>query len=113
MTTSPPMRDPRNPGRTRIPARDLLRLAVLNTRRHTARALANVAGIAVAVAALVFFLSFFRGTYEGIMFSAVIDYATAHFQVQSESFDEDDSDAWLSESSLLDASVGDPAAEAA
>lgn len=107
MTTSPGKEE------ARPPFLDLLRLAVLNTKRHKARALANVTGITVAVAALIFFLSFFRGTYEGIMFAAVIDYATSHFQVQSESFDEEDPDSWLGAKSLFDASEGDPRIEAA
>lgn len=106
MTTSPRKED------ARPPFLDLLRLAFLNTKRHKARALANVTGITVAVAALIFLLSFFRGTYEGIMFAAVIDYAASHFQIQSETFDEEDPDSWLGAKALFSASDGDPRDEA-
>jgi putative ABC transport system permease protein len=99
-------------GKKRPPIKDLIRLALRNTRRHKARAMANVVGIALTVAALVFFLGFYRGTYEGMTFASVIDYATAHFQVQSESFDENDADTWVSATSLFDASEGDPVIEA-
>lgn len=96
----------------RIPVTDLLTLAFLNTRRHGIRAAVNIVGIAIAVSALVFFLSFYRGTYEGIMFSSVIDYATSHGQFMSASFDDDDPDVWLESENLIDeglAGNGNPA----
>ncbi len=89
----------------RIPALNLLSLAFLNVRRHGLRAAVNIVGIAITVAALVFFLSFYRGTYEGTMFSSVIDYATSHGQFMSASFDDDDPDIWLKGENLLDESI--------
>jgi ABC-type lipoprotein release transport system permease subunit len=89
----------------RIPVIDLLSLAFLNMRRHGLRAAVNVSGIALAVAALVFFLSFYRGTYEGAMFSSVIDYATSHGQIMASGFDDDDSDVWLEAKNLLPESL--------
>ena len=74
-------------------------------RRHGLRAIVNVVGIAVATAALTFFLAFYRGTYEGVMFSSVIDYSTGHGQFMSASFDDDDPDSWLDRANLLDESV--------
>ncbi len=89
----------------RIPAPNLLSLAFLNVRRHGLRAAVNIAGIAITVAALVFFLSFYRGTYEGTMFSSVIDYATSHGQFMRASFDDDDPDVWLKRENLIDESM--------
>jgi len=88
-----------------IPIIDLATLAALNMRRHGLRAVVNIVGIAIAVAALTFFLSFYRGTYEGIMFASVIDYATSHGQFMATTFDDDDPDAWLDEKSLFDESL--------
>jgi ABC-type lipoprotein release transport system permease subunit len=85
-----------------ISSANLFALAILNLRRHGLRAAVNIAGISVAVAALVFFLSFYRGTYEGVMFSSVIDYATSQGQFMSASFDDDDPDLWLERENLLD-----------
>lgn len=89
----------------RIAWTNLISLAYLNMGRHGVRAVANIAGIGIAVAALVFFLSFFRGTYEGVMFSSVIDYATSHGQFMAVGFDDDDPDAWLDPKNLFDAGV--------
>jgi ABC-type lipoprotein release transport system permease subunit len=88
--------------RAGIPTADLASLAIANSRRHGTRTAVNVTGISVAVAALVFFLAFFRGTYENVMFASVIDYATSHGQFSSLSFDEDDPGSWLAPGSLLD-----------
>lgn len=84
---------------------NLLTLAFLNTRRHGLRAAVNIAGIAVAVAALLFFLAFYRGTYEGVMFASVIDYATSQGQFMGQSFDDDDPDVWLDAANLLDENI--------
>jgi putative ABC transport system permease protein len=84
---------------------NLLSLAFLNVRRHGLRAAVNIIGIAITVAALVFFLSFYRGTYEGTMFSSVIDYATSQGQFMSASFDDDDPDVWLKRENLIDESM--------
>jgi len=89
----------------RIPAVNLLSLAFLNVRRHGLRAAVNIIGIAITVAALVFFLSFYRGTYEGTMFSSVIDYATSQGQFMSASFDDDDPDVWIKGENLIDESI--------
>ena len=91
--------------RKTISSANLFTLAVLNMRRHGLRAAVNVVGIAVATAALTFFLAFWRGTYEGVMFSSAIDYATGHGQFMSASFDDDDPDSWLDRANLLDESV--------
>ncbi len=88
-----------------IPLANLIVFAVLNLRRHLLRAVTNLLGIAVSVAAVVFFLSFYRGTYEGVMFSSVIDYATAQGQFASLGFDDDDPDVWLDPANLFDASI--------
>ncbi len=88
-----------------ISSANLLTLAFLNLGRHGLRAVVNVIGIAIAVASLTFFLAFYRGTYEGVMFSSVIDYSTAHGQFMSPSFDDDDPDTWLDKPNLLDESV--------
>ena len=79
----------------------LLSFAFLNLGRHGLRSAVNIVGIALAVAALIFFLSFFRGTYDGAMFASVIDYATAQGQVMRSSFDEEEPDLWLSRENLL------------
>lgn len=91
----------------RISSANLLALAILNMRRHGLRAVVNVVGIAIAVAALAFFLAFYRGTYEGVMFASVIDYATSHGQFMSASFDDDDPDVWLDRDNLVDAKVAE------
>ena len=84
---------------------NLLTLAFLNMRRHGFRAVVNIAGIAIAVGALSFFLSFYRGTYENVMFSSVIDYATSHGQFMSTGLDDDDPDTWLDAENLLDEGI--------
>ena len=81
---------------------NLLRLSFLNLGRHRLRAAINIIGITVAVAALIFFLSFYRGTYEGVMFASVINYATSHGQFMSASFDDDEPDVWLDSTNLFD-----------
>ena len=93
--------------RQKISSANLLTLAFLNMRRHGLRAVVNVVGISVAVAALTFFLAFWRGTYEGIMFSSAIDYATSHGQFMSPSFDDDDPDSWLDGTNLFDGSLAE------
>lgn len=85
-----------------ISSANLFALAILNLRRHGLRAAVNIAGISIAVAALAFFLSFYRGTYEGVMFSSVIDYATSQGQFMSGSFEDDDPELWLEPENLLD-----------
>lgn len=90
-----------------ISVTNLFSLALLNLRRHGVRAAVNVTGIAVTVAALVFFLSFYRGTYEGVMFSSVIDFSTSHGQFMAKSFDDDDPESWLDASNLIDEGLCD------
>lgn len=90
-----------------ISVTNLFSLALLNLRRHGVRAVVNVTGIAVTVAALVFFLSFYRGTYEGVMFSSVIDYATSHGQFMAKSFDDEDPESWLDGTNLIDEALAD------
>ncbi|MBN2812209.1 MAG: ABC transporter permease [Spirochaetales bacterium] len=90
-----------------ISVTNLFSLALLNLKRHGVRAVVNITGIAVTVAALVFFLSFYRGTYEGVMFSSVIDYSTAHGQFMAMSFDDDDPESWLDGPNLIDEALSD------
>ena len=80
---------------------NVIRLAFLNSQRHGARAVVNIVGIAIAVAALLFFLAFFRGTYEGVMFASVIDAAIGQAQVQAQAFDEDDPETWVDPPNLF------------
>ena len=91
----------KSPGLARIPPIRLFAFAFLNLGRHGLRAAVNVVGIAIAVASLIFFLAFFRGTYDGAMFSSVIDFATAQGQLMRPSFDEEETDGWLSKENLL------------
>ncbi|HUX37360.1 MAG TPA: hypothetical protein VMV44_05605, partial [Rectinemataceae bacterium] len=71
----------KSPGLAGIPPTRLFAFAFLNLGRHCLRAAVNVVGIAIAVASLIFFLAFYRGTYDGAMFSSVIDFATAQGQL--------------------------------
>lgn len=86
---------------TPVSVGNLFSIAFLNLKRHRLRTSVNIAGIAVAVAAVAFFLSFYRGTYEGVMFSSVIDYATGQGQFSVPGFDDDDPDSWLDAENLV------------
>ncbi len=105
-SSSPPSPSPRLANkRHTMGLKALGPVAALNLKRHALRTVANVSGISLAVAAMVFFLSFFRGTYEGSVYAAVIDLSTAHIQAQATAFDDDDPDTWLSPATLLRADL--------
>lgn len=80
---------------------NLVSIAFLNLKLHRLRTVVNMAGISVSVAAVAFFLSFYRGTYEGVMFASVIDYAMSQGQFNAATFDDDDPDSWLDVENLI------------
>jgi putative ABC transport system permease protein len=76
-------------------------MALKNLFRHRRRTVVNLIGIAVAVGALLFFQAFYRGSYEELMFGAIVDYETAHLQVQSAALIDEDPDSYAREPSLI------------
>jgi putative ABC transport system permease protein len=76
-------------------------IAIKNLFRHRRRTVVNLIGIAVAVGSLLFFQAFYRGSYEELMFGTIIDYQTAHLQVQSAAFVDEDPDSYATEPSMI------------
>ncbi len=90
---------PLPPNRLFIPT--IAALALKNLFRHRRRTVVNLLGIAVAVGALLFFQAFYRGSYEELMFGAIVDYETAHLQVQSAALVDEDPDSYAREPAMI------------
>jgi putative ABC transport system permease protein len=83
----------RPPARS-IPLRRLLSIAARNLGRHGRRSALTGACVAASAAALVAFMGYYRGTYDEMFYSAIIDYQTAHAQIQAVAFDPEDPSGW-------------------
>jgi putative ABC transport system permease protein len=84
----------RHGGSTGIPLPELLSLGGRNILRHGRRTLLTGATVAAACATLVFFMGYYRGTYDQMFFGAIIDYQTAHAQFQAPGLDPEDPAGW-------------------
>jgi putative ABC transport system permease protein len=93
---------PSSPEIRRISLPATARMALRNLSRHRRRSIVNVVGISVAVSALLFFQAFYRGSYEELMFGTIIDYQSAHLQVQTGAFAEEDPDSYVCERTMID-----------
>lgn len=61
----------------------------------------NALSVGTTTAILVFFMGYYRGSYEELLFDTIIRYQTAHIQVQRPNFSEADPDSWASPSNLI------------
>lgn len=84
-----------------IPIRVLAKAAARNLARHRRRTAVNALSVAVTTAILAFFMGYYRGSYEELLYSSIIDYQTAHVQVQSAGFDKADADAYARPENLM------------
>lgn len=92
---------PRAATRRGLSAQRLASIAARNLVRHRRRTVLTAASAAASAAALVFFLGFYRGTYDQMFYAAIIDYQTAHAQIQAPGLDPEDPEGWLGAESLL------------
>lgn len=95
-----------------VPLPRLLSIATRNVWRHGRRSALTASCVAAAVAAVVFFMGFYRGTYDEMFYAAIIDYQTAHAQLQSPGLDPEDPSDWARPSATL-TGWGKAAAQAA
>lgn len=85
---------PRPPARRSVPSARLFAIAFRNLARQGRRSLATSSCVAASVAAIVFFIGYYRGTYDQMFYGAIIDYQTAHAQIQSPCLDPEDPSSW-------------------
>lgn len=83
----------RTPRRS-VPLQRILAIGFRNLRRHGRRSLLTGACVAASSAAVVAFLGYYRGTYDLMFYGAIIDYQTAHAQIQAASLDPRDPSGW-------------------
>ncbi len=86
-----------------IPSHVLITTAGRNLARHRRRTVVNAASVAATTAILAFFMGYYRGSYEELLYTSVIDYQTAHVQLQTPTFDKADPDAYAKPANLLPA----------
>ncbi|MDP3177480.1 MAG: FtsX-like permease family protein [Spirochaetaceae bacterium] len=84
-----------------VPFPRLFSIAIRNLGRHARRSALTGACVAAAAAAVVLFMGFYRGTYDEMFFGAIIDYQTAHAQIQSAALDPDEPDDWARPASTI------------
>jgi putative ABC transport system permease protein len=84
-----------------IPNHVLITTAGRNLARHRRRTAVNAASVAATTAILAFFMGYYRGSYEELLYSSVIDYQTAHVQIQTPAFDKAEADAYARPANLL------------
>ena len=84
-----------------IPAGILVKTAARNLARHRRRTAVNALSVAATTAILAFFMGYYRGTYAELLYSTIIDYQTAHAQVQTAGFDKADPDAFAKPANLM------------
>lgn len=84
-----------------IPTRVLAGAAVRNLARHRRRTIVNVVSVAATTGILAFFMGYYRGSYNEFLYSTLIDYQTAHVQVQTASFDTADLDEYTRPENLM------------
>ncbi len=84
-----------------IPIRVLMKAATRNLARHRRRTFVNALSVAATTAILAFFMGYYRGSYEELLYSSIIDYQTAHVQVQTAGFDKADADAYAKPANLM------------
>ncbi len=75
-----------------IPTSALVKAAIRNLARHRRRTIVNVVSVAATTGILAFFMGFYRGSYDEFLYTTIIDYQTAHVQVQTASFDDAEMD---------------------
>lgn len=85
----------RRGGSPGIPLPGLISLGARNILRHGRRSLLTGATVAAACATIVFFMGYYRGTYDEMFFGAIIDYQTAHAQFQAPGLDPEDPAGWV------------------
>jgi putative ABC transport system permease protein len=84
-----------------ISLRVLMKGAIRNLARHRRRTAVNALSVAATTAILAFFMGYYRGSYEELLYSSIIDYQTAHVQVQTARFDKADADAYARPENLV------------
>ena len=76
-------------------------MARRNLARHGRRSILTCASVAAQAAAIVFFMGYYRGTYDEMFYGAIIDYQTAHAQIQAAGLDPDDPAGWVRPRALM------------
>jgi ABC-type lipoprotein release transport system permease subunit len=84
-----------------IPSPLLFSVGARNLARHRRRTGANVLSVAISVGIAVFFAGYYRGSYDELLYSTVIDYQTGHAQIQSAGLDEADPDSFVKPRGLM------------
>ena len=74
-----------SPGRLTLST--LVAIAFRNLARHRRRTVVGALSVAATTAILAFFMGYYRGSYEELLYSSIVDYQTAHAQVQAAGFD--------------------------
>jgi ABC-type lipoprotein release transport system permease subunit/outer membrane lipoprotein-sorting protein len=90
------MRDSRDsrPSPRSVALPRLFTIAFRNLGRHRRRTVMTSTCVAASAAAIVAFMGYYRGTYDQMFYGALIDYQTAHAQIQSATLDPDDPAGW-------------------
>lgn len=91
----------KGPSPRSVPLPRLVSIAARNLGRHGRRSALTGACVAASAAAVVAFMGFYRGTYDEMFYAAIIDYQTAHAQIQSAAFDPDDPTDWARPASTI------------
>src|SRR3989339_33540 len=63
-------------------------ISIKNLKRHKRRTALNIISITFSVGALLFFISFYRGTYIAMMRESFIKYKSGHIQMHTKRFDD-------------------------
>ena len=84
-----------------IPLSVLGATAARNLARHRRRTVVNVVSVAVTTGILTFFMGYYRGSYEELLYDTVIDYQTSHAQVQTATFDDASPDTYAKPANLM------------
>lgn len=92
---------PQSQRRRSVPLPRLLSIAARNLGRHGRRTLLTASCVAASTAALIAFMGYYRGTYDEMFYAAIVDYQTAHAQIQSPALDPEDPDGWARPESTL------------
>ncbi len=89
------------PSSRSVPFLILAAIAARNLARHGRRSALTGICVAASAAAVVAFMGFYRGTYDEMFYASVIDYQTAHAQMQSPGLDVEDLSGWARPASAI------------
>ncbi len=85
----------------RLSTATLSGIAFRNLARHRRRTVVGALSVAATTAILVFFMGYYRGSYEELLYSSIVDYQTAHAQVQVAGFDKTNPSAYAKPPQLM------------